>query len=181
MTFPFTFSGNAITVFVNGVPHPIDSTHKNWDRIKSIVTGETPDVSADDLMSLINIKAEVEANLKEAGADGVVQVGNDGVTYNGKVVSSYLTERMLEMLKDGIDITPWKRFMEKLYRNPSKQVIDELYLWMEKAGMPLVENGNFLAYKKVNDDYTSFHRNPDGSLCHNDIGTVVEMPLKRGG
>jgi hypothetical protein len=107
---------------------------------------------------------------------GKVTVRTDAILYDGRIVHSHLTERMLDLLTQGLDVAPWARFMERLYANPSKIAVDELYLWLERSRMPITEDGCFLAYKKVKDDYTSYRSHPDGSPCRNDLGTWVSMP-----
>ncbi|WP_375264191.1 hypothetical protein [Palleronia sp.] len=173
MTFPFTFSNNVLSIFVAGRPHTVDNTHPCWEEIFAIAKGQKA-ATPDELKALLDTRAKVKAELEAAGAalTGRVTVGHDAVLLDGKPVHTYLTTRMLEMLKDGINVDPWARFMEKLYQNPSRTAVKELYLWLEKAGMPITSNGNFLAYKKVRDDYKSYY---DGKTDH-PMGGVVSMP-----
>jgi hypothetical protein len=83
---------------------------------------------------------------------------------------------MIKMLNRGTNIEPWCRFLTKLMKNPAKHAVQELFQWLEKAKMPITDNGNFLAYKKVMDDYSSSHRNADGTTFWNKIGTTIKMP-----
>ena len=173
MNYPYVYSGDTISVLVEGVPHQITKDDPNWDRVLEIIkNGEN--VSEPDMKALLDRRAQIEANLTKYKV-GNVTVGNDGILYKGNYVHTHLTARMMEMLNEGIDIKPWADFMDKLYQNPSKTAVDELYLWLEKAKMPLTPDGDFLAYKKVQNNYTSYHSHPDGSRCFNRIGDVVEM------
>jgi hypothetical protein len=174
MTFPFTYSRDALSVFIGGVPQTVHNSHPKWDEIFAIVTGK---VASDEatLKALLDTRAVIAAEVAKANFNRVT-VGIDAILLDGKPVHSYLANRMMEMVKQGIDVAPWARFMEKLYNNPSKTAVEELYLWLEQANMPITENGNFLAYKKVKDDYTSYHKNADGSECRNDLGSTVSMP-----
>lgn len=56
--------------------------------------------------------------------------------------------------------------------NPSKTAVDELYDWLEGTQLPITEDGHFLAYKKVRDDYLSFY---DGKTS-NRVGETPTMP-----
>jgi hypothetical protein len=49
--------------------------------------------------------------------------------------------------------TPWGRFVENVYANPSQTAINELFLFLEHAKLPLTEDGCFIAYKRINKDY----------------------------
>lgn len=174
MSYIFTFSKDTLTVLLNKKPETVYDTHPQWARIIGIIKGEIQGTE-EELKGLIDTREAVKKIVESANI-GRVNVGYDGITLDGKAIHSHLTTRMMEMLKLGINVAPWAAFMEKLYQNPSNTAVNELYLWLEKSGMPLTPTGNFLAYKKVNSDYTSYHKNPDGSKCNNQIGTVVEMP-----
>lgn len=107
----------------------------------------------------------------------VVKVERGAVMYsfNGgapKELHNAMTERILNMLDDGFDAAPFVAFMTNLLSNPSKTAIDELYLFLEATGLPITTDGHFIAYKMVNENYTSIHDNK----FRNDVGTVVEMP-----
>ncbi|TIU42008.1 MAG: hypothetical protein E5W26_03740 [Mesorhizobium sp.] len=168
---PYTLSRDALTVFLKGVPYSMNDSHPNYEAVHDMIG--FPDVDEDELLKLVSYRETLKAVTVDYGD---VSVGQDCVLYKGKVVTSYLTSRMLDILALGKDIGPWARFMDKLYANPSKTAVDELFLWLEKANMPITTNGNFLAYKKVQDDYTSYHANPDGSRVDNRVGATPSMP-----
>lgn len=176
MSVPFTLSTDAISVFLYGYPTVIDKTHPKFKEISdALKAGVNTVEDAQALEALINTKAAVVEATKDLKI-GKVTVGTDAILFNGKVINTYLTETMLRILKEGHDIQPWANFMEKLYSNPSKTAVDELFLWLDKAGMPITADGDFLAYKKVNDDFSSYHKAPGGGVVMNVPGTVVEMP-----
>lgn len=177
MSYIFTYSRDALSVFIGGVPRTVNNGHPKWEEIMKMVTGEVPS-TPDELEELLNHKGEIVARVVAAAGDkfGRVTIGYDAILLDGKVINSTLTNRMLEMINQGFDIAPMARFMDKLYANPSRTAVEELFLWLDNSNLPITEEGNFLAYKKVDDDYSSFHKNPDGSKCWNKIGTIVEMP-----
>ena len=174
MSFIFTYSRNAVTVFLGGIPKVVNNTHPKWDDILAIVTGKAEATEA-ELATLVDTRQQVQKEVDKANF-GRVTVGTDCILLDGKPVHNHLAVRMLEMVKAGINVGPWARFMEKLVANPSRTAVNELYLWLEQSGMPITENGNFLAYKKVAKDYTSYHKNADGSLFKNPVGVIVSMP-----
>jgi hypothetical protein len=77
----------------------------------------------------------------------------------------------MDVLKSGLNIAPWVHFVGKLQRNPSSTSRDELYLWLEKSGMPITPDGDFLAYKRVRPSYKDIH----SGKFDNSVGNVVEM------
>ena len=162
-----------LTIFIGGVPTPIDQSHPVFDEILDAVKqGEPLRIIRD----LIDMEKRIKKQLHNFGN---VKVEDGVVYYKGEAVHGLLADRMIKMLEEGFDIRPWALFVENLQQNPAKHAVDELYLWLEKANMPITERGNFLAYKKVQDDYTSYHNNPDGSPFRNDIGTFVNMPRNK--
>lgn len=175
MNLPYTYNGDTITVFLYGVPETIDSTHPSFQEIFGLLqNGVNTTELAQKVADLISVKRTIEKAV-EGKNIGKVTVGHDAVLYNGVVINTYLTQRMLAILAAGLNIDPWAKFMEKLYQNPSKTAVDELFLWLDKAGMPITDDGNFLAYKKVRDDYRSYHTGATGEVW-NLPGSTVEMP-----
>ena len=174
---PFTFSRNTITLFLYGIPQVIDSTHPKFDEILEFLkTSPSTEEELRHLEALVNTAKAVKDSLKDTVVVGDVTVGLDAILYKGVPINSYLTEMILSITKQGLPATAWIRFMDNLYKNPSKIAVDELYLWLDKAGMPVTDDGCFLAYKKVKDDFSSYHKAPGGTIVMNLPGTIVEMP-----
>jgi len=66
---------------------------------------------------------------------------------------------------------PLVKFLGKLMDNPSRRSVDELYTFLEHKNMPITAEGNFLAYKGVNNDFTD---NYSGKF-DNSVGQVLKM------
>jgi len=165
MTVPYVYSDDTLTLHLRGQPWPIDRTHPQWDAVFEKL--KDPATTEDDLLPLVSVKTYVEG-LKI----GKVTVGTDAVFYDGRPVHNHLTERMLDIVKAGLPVEGWARFLDNLMLNPSNTAVEELYLWLQHSKMPITEDGHFLAFKKVREDYGSFH----DSNVRNDIGTIVSMP-----
>lgn len=176
MSVPFIKSADTITLFLEGYPKVIDNTHPKFAEISEFLKKPLDTVDQLlELVDLVNTAAAVQRAV-EGTKIGDVTVGADAVLYKGQPINNYLTEVIIRLSKDGHDVTPWANFMTKLMQNPSRTAVQELYLWLDKAGMPLTQDGNFLAYKKVKDDFTSYHKGPNGLVVSNAPGEIVEMP-----
>jgi hypothetical protein len=139
---------NGLSVVLDNKAHTIDSTHPNFLKIKERVQKKL----WDGLETLLDIpKAIAHA------AAGAVTVKNGQVWYAGQAVHSYLATRILDIMNQGFDVTPWLNFMYKLYQNPSKRAVDELYGFLEVGKLPICPDGDFLAYKYVRQDYKDFY------------------------
>lgn len=97
------------------------------------------------------------------------------VMYKDEQVPDSLSRRMLDMLKDGYDLTPMVKFVENLMENPHFEVVPRLHAFLEKGKMPITEDGCFLAYKAVRGDYLDIH---SGSM-DNSVGKVLEIARRK--
>ena len=160
---PYNLLANAVILYLNGKAHTVDNTHPNYALVRQSIK----DKKWAGLEDLVNIpKAIVKASR------GLVDAINGEVRYNGNAVNSYLASRIIELMSQGFDVQPWDNFMDKLYRNPSKTAVDELYLFLEQAKLPICPDGDFLAYKYVNKNYKDCH----SGKFDNSVGQKPTMP-----
>lgn len=165
MSIPFIIQADTVTVFVKNRPHTINHTHIHYDAvIKAIKAGDWNAIPA-----LVDIRETLVDY-----SFGKVTVENNQIKWNGKPITNGMTRRMLEMFKQGFTIEPMVRFMDKVMLNPSSYAVDELYTFLEKNNLPITPDGNFLAYKKIRDNYTDCHT----GKMDNSIGKTVSMPRK---
>ncbi|RUU76052.1 hypothetical protein [Mesorhizobium sp. M7A.F.Ca.MR.362.00.0.0] len=162
---PHVISGNTISAFVGGDLKTIDSSHPNFEVIKSHLR-DVGDVSAD----LFDMATALRNYLLYE--DPLVRVGYDGLTYDGQLVHNHLTMQIIDLLKRGQPATPWINFLKVLQFNPNPEIRDHLFDWLEHGGMPITPDGCFLAYKKVNPDYLSFH----DLKTQNHVGSTIFLP-----
>lgn len=160
---PFVMQGDNITVVVDNRPHTVNRTHPTYQRlVDAIKAGDW-----DTVREVIDPK-QVVLNW----AQGNVSIQGDQLYWQGEPFSGALSQRMIDMLREGFDIQPMAQFMTNLMQNPSKRAVDELYGFLEKNSLPITPDGHFLAYKRVRADYRDCH----SGTMDNSPGTVVEMP-----
>ena len=104
-----------------------------------------------------------------------IEVKDGNLYVFGDPVHSTLATRVLSFLEAGLDCVHLFKFILKLNLNPSKRAVDELYTFLEHRALPITDNGNFLAYKAVNADYTDKY---SGKFL-NTIDAVLEMPRNK--
>ena len=83
-----------------------------------------------------------------------------------------LSNKIIKMHSQGFDCQAMVNFISNLYDNPSQVAISELYLFIESCDLPITEDGHFIAYKIVNDDYTDCHT----GKINNRVGETPIMP-----
>lgn len=161
---------DGLMVSIGMTPYAVDKSHPNYSKVlEAAKAGDW-----DAIPNLVNISKAIKTFVGNYG-DVDVDVDNGVVMYNGEELHGTLTDRLLRMMNEGFDVKPLVNFLSNLMQNPSKRSIDELYGFLEYGKMPITEDGHFLAYKRVNDDYTSVH---DGKT-DNSIGKIVEMPRNK--
>lgn len=166
---PHIFNGNGtISIMIDGKMKPVDTAHRNYDAIKNAIIACQWDI----IPNLINIKEQVESAIQSSATAGKVTIENGEVFYNNKAIHNTLTERIIDMARQGFDIGYMVKFLENLMKNPSFRAVNELYGFLESGSIPITENGTFLAYKKIRNDWTDIH----SGTFDNSIGAVCEMP-----
>jgi hypothetical protein len=129
--------------------------NKDWDLVKIL---STPTV-------------ELEKQISDTVVKDRVNIEGGIVYFDNKPMHSALTERMIEMLRDGFDITPMTKFLNNLMDNTSYRAVNELYGFLEASNLPITEDGHFLAYKRINKNYRDIYTD----TMDNSIGAIVEM------
>lgn len=166
---PHIFNGNGtISIMIDGKMKPVDTAHRNYDAIKNAIIACQWDI----IPNLINIKEQVESAIQSSATAGKVTIENGEVFYNNKAIHNTLTERIIDMARQGFDIGYMVKFLENLMKNPSFRAVNELYGFLESGSIPITENGTFLAYKKIRNNWTDIH----SGTFDNSIGAVCEMP-----
>lgn len=168
MQIPYIFNGNGtISLMIDGSMKPVDSSHRNYEAIKTALKAKEWDI----IPGLVNIVDKVQASLESSGVSAIT-IENGVVKYNGVTLHNVLTDRMVQMSYDGFDIGHLAKFLENLMENPSYRAVNELYGFLEAGSIPITENGTFLAYKKVRENYMDIH----SGTFDNSIGVVCKMP-----
>ena len=165
MRIPYTLSDQSITVFVNGKMRTVLSDNKNFDTLKE----HLKEVNHDS--DLIVKLSDREENLRKSVSGTKVVVQDGAVYYEGEEVNNSLTNKLLNLLDEGFDATPWIKFFEKLMTNPSYRSRKCLYDFLEQFDAPLTADGNFIAFKRVGANWFDLH----SGTMDNSVGNTVKM------
>jgi|688.fasta_scaffold282875_4 hypothetical protein len=166
---PHIYNGNGtISLMIDGVMKPVDTAHKFYEQIKEALKAKNWDV----IPNLVNITQQVENAINASTINGnSVEIKYGEVFYKGTLIHNALTTRIVSMAKDGFDIGHMVKFLENLMLNPSNRAVKELYSFLEVGNIPITENGTFLTYKKIRNDWTDIH----SGKFNNSVGAVVKM------
>jgi hypothetical protein len=162
MAVPFMFVDGNLTLVLNNKSYQVLPDHINYRMILDIL----PTASSEELLKVVDIEKAVATF-----SDGLVEIKNGQVTYEGEVVHGSISKRILEFMSKGLPFQPLVNFLNNLMENPSMQSQKELYDFLEHEHLPITEDGHFLAYKAVRNDYKDKYR----GVFDNSVGQVVKM------
>lgn len=157
------YTGTTISFQSNNKFHQAHSSHPKFQEIVALCKAGDFNIAA----TLVDLKAVVTAALKGSSAE----LRDSNVYYKGEVIRSTLATRIITMTREGFSVEPLLLFLENLMSNPSKRAVDELYGFLEASGLPITDDGHFLAYKSVRQDYKDHH----SGTMDNSVGQVVSM------
>jgi hypothetical protein len=151
-----------VSLFIGSESFTIALDHPNYDKIlAALKTGEH-----DKLENLVNVGKAVQSYGK-----GVVTVKNGQVFYADQPLHNGITTRILKMMSEGFKVDYMFKFLENLMANPSFRAVNETYTFLENEGLPITEDGCFLGYKAVRNNYTDKRT----GKFDNSVGQVVKM------
>ena len=162
MAVPFMFVDGNLTLVLNNKSYQVLPDHINYKMILEAL----PTATSDELLEIVDIEKAVASF-----SDGLVEIKNGQVTYEGEAVHGSISKRILEFMSKGLPFQPLVIFLKNLMENPSMQSQKELYDFLEHEHLPITEDGYFLAYKAVRSDFKDKYR----GVFDNSVGQICEM------
>lgn len=162
-------TGQSISFVYNGRPYSVDSQHDCYADIVNLVMSEKY-ADAIDLIKPIGIVGDIvdEASSKGSSvriADGAIYLNDEDISHTS------IGTRILSFVKQKLPTQPLIKFLKNLEDNPSFNSRKQLYKFLEHSALPVTNDGCFLAYKSVRDDFKDWHSN----TIDNSVGQVVTM------
>lgn len=165
--YAFIYQGTTLNVTLNdGRSFIWPNTHPNYTTVLDRIRAN--DITGEELASMMDVKTRT---ISAAEGYGDVEVTNDGVKYQGELLDMGLTRRIIQLTAEGYDVGPMVNFLVKVIQNPRYSAVQELYGFLEKSGMPITEDGHFIAYKIVCNDYKDCY----SGKFDNSPGLIVQM------
>jgi hypothetical protein len=169
MTAPaYILSETTLTLFHDGTPIIAHNTHPRWAEILTALKEKR----FDDLAYLARPIVAITRYLVD---DPDFVVVDQTVLFNGEPIHEMIASRLIQHMKDGISTKPLANFTRRLANNPDYWVAEQLYPFLEKGKLPITEDGYFLAYKRIRQDWTDVY---SGTVNYA-VGNVVTMPRQK--
>ena len=160
MAVPFMFVDGNLTLVLNNQSYQVLPDHINY----KLILESLPTATAEELLEVVDVQKAVAVF-----SDGLVEIKNGQVLYEGEEVHGSISKRILEFMSKGLPFQPLVNFLNNIMENPSMQSQKELYDFLEHEHLPVTEDGHFLAYKAVRSDfkdkYRGFFDNSVGNIC----------------
>lgn len=159
----YLITKDQIVVYRRGKPVVVPNTNHAYAMVKEALVNK-------DWEALTTALDKAEAIRSYTNNKVVIEHGQ--VMYNGQALHSTLVDRIFQFMDEDLDAQPLINFLSNMMENPSASSVRELYDFLEVGKFPITEDGHFLAWKKVRDNYKDCHT----GTFDNSIGAVLEMP-----
>jgi hypothetical protein len=157
-------TGNKLTVILpNGQPKTVTEGEAVYETVLEAIKSR----NWDSIPDLLDPKTAIY-NF----SDGLFEVIDGTVHVEGKSVPDGLSKKIIGFSKEGLPYKPLLNFWNKLQKNPSYRNIQGLFDFLDKNEYPITEDGDIIAYKGVNEDWTDCHT----GTIHNYVGKTISMP-----
>lgn len=156
---------DSITVFFKGNSHTVNKKAQTYAMVLEAIRLQ----DGDKLSDALNLRNTINNML--SGVSDKIRIEGKKIFYGEREVTGLISSRILEVIAAELDIKPMVRFLENLMSNPSKRSVDELFGFLDACNLPITEDGHFLAYKRVRNDYKDCH----SATMDNSVGKIVEM------
>lgn len=163
--FPKIMTEDGISTVVEGRPYSVRADHPNFDVLnKAIHEGD---------VETFYENYSVEDAVENAFEDTELRIENGELYFKDEPepLNNVLADRIIDLVQDGEDADSMIRFLDNLLDNPSNRAVEELYDFLAHKGMPITEDGCFVAYKTIRDNWHDVYSNS----VDNSVGNVIEM------
>lgn len=143
----YVISDDTTTVFVDGKCHTIHDSHPNFKLLINELIGLK---RLTHIQKLITIPDSIKKFMK--GSINV-NLNLEKIFYKNLELEPVITKKIISAIENGDNFRPYLKFVDNLYRNPSRDSIRELYKFLVHEGLTLMKDGCFVAYKGVNSNY----------------------------
>lgn len=167
MTFPMIKGKDGhVNVYVGSNLYSIPPNHPQYKELLQAI-------SENDSKTFLKLAVQQKPAevVNRALGDKGIQVQGSRVFYKGTEIHNSVTARIVDHLRGGLPTEGLIKFLENLLENSSRRAVQELYNFLEHKGLPITDDGCFLAYKAVTESFLDKH----SRTIDNSIGNVVEI------
>ena len=162
----WSIQGNNLTVVVQNQVHTISAkTHAQYQKIVDALKAKQWNIVEEYINPAVGVTKYTK---------GKASVSDGQLLWEGKPIHNLLADRILTMWNDGFPIDSFVAFFTNLQEHPCKEAVEDLFAFLDYGKNPITEDGCFVAFKRVRNDYKDIHSN----TISNHVGAVVTMDRK---
>jgi hypothetical protein len=106
-------------------------------------------------------------------SSGLFSIDQDSnIWVNGEQVHKVLADKIYDFVEQGLPFEPLVNFWKNCQENPDPRAKTDLYGFLAHNGIPITEDGCFVAYRGVTSDF----KDPRTGTFDNSVGKMVRMP-----
>lgn len=167
-------SESKLIIFIDGRPSTVLNSDKKYDILSGMLKSNA---NVDQIKEMIDKRLEFRKKISILG----LEVNDNMEVFLGdKKIPKDITEVIISfynLYKDGTVpqdtlFVSIQLFVLNLLKNPDYNNLQDLYSFIQKGGLPITDDGHFLAYKVVQENFKDKHT----SMFDNTPGKVVSMP-----
>jgi len=164
--YQFIISQNSATVIKNGESAIVHRDSPNYKAVVDLLLNE----DFENAWGMTSVKKAIE----EFSQGKIKVTDNDKVFYGTFEVRNRMTDKLVEMIRDGAEGTKaFCAFFEAVMTDiESDYVREQLWPFIESQCIELNDDGTFTGYRAVRSDYLDKHT----GTIDNSVGQVVVMP-----
>jgi hypothetical protein len=142
-----------------------------FDEIAKLV--RDPAATSAKLAARMDVRTRVANALdkQKTGNGSKFEVTDTDVLLNGEPLRLGIARRIVEIARLGHDVGAMLNFLDRLLQNPRFSAVQELYGFMDACDLPITDDGHFIAYKIVRNDYKDLY----SGKFDNSVGKSPEM------
>jgi hypothetical protein len=151
----YIINQTGIVLFMNNKPQKFVSSDPKYAAI--IAALRLPSDKQEEAINKALQEADVNLNIEQKGFS--VNNTTKEVSYYGELLPAPLAQKVFSLIEQNLPVTLLEKFWENLKQNPSYNSVRELYDFLSYKELPITEDGCFLAYRGLLDDFYSVSGN----------------------
>ena len=167
----------AIILFIGGKSHRVEKSDKKYPKI--IKAFDLPEDEQEDVVLNILNPAEIDVESRLKGEEGF-EVVNGDVYYLNEKLPSALATKIKSLLLEELPVKHFEKFWENLSENPSSSSVSELMDFLEYKELPITDDGCFVAYKGVDNEYWSISGNLNTKVLKGEVNSEGKIKNEIG-
>jgi hypothetical protein len=146
---------------------PVLPSHPNYKSVCKLLSKGGGEVELRSLAEILDVPTAISKV-----THGKITIEDGTIKYDGHELHNSLTDKLYQLMSLGYDTKPLLTFLDNLMQNPSNNSVNQLYNFLGCKNLPITDDGCFLAYKAVTEDYLDKWT----KKIDNHVGETVTMP-----